>query len=79
MTFTGADALASLEEGSPPEFNCMKEHYGMSFVKGDAGSDIAEGTLTSEKVRNDRFRVYGGEGAIGVLREFYLVCHRCVP
>lgn len=50
MTFPGADVLALLEEGSPPEFICMNEHYGLSFEKGEAGESYADGELTSDKV-----------------------------
>ena len=55
VTFTGAAALAELEEGSPPDFNCMNDHYGMSFVKGEAGEGMAEGTLTSDKVARKKW------------------------
>ena len=42
--------MVDMQEGYPPEFNCMNEHYGMSFVKdGRAEIDIATGKLTSEK------------------------------
>lgn len=51
VTFDGAAVLASFEEGSPAEFNCMNEHYGMSFVKGPAGEKVAVGELTSGKVQ----------------------------
>ncbi|CAB1117973.1 unnamed protein product [Ectocarpus sp. CCAP 1310/34] len=52
MTFPGADVLVHLEEGSPPEFICMNEHYGLSFEKGEAGETYADGELTSDKVLN---------------------------
>ncbi|CAM9168051.1 unnamed protein product [Ectocarpus fasciculatus] len=52
MTFPGADVLELLEEGSPPEFVCMNEHYGLSFEKGEAGETYAEGEITSDKVLN---------------------------
>lgn len=51
MTFPGTETLALYLEGSPPEFNCMNEHYGLSFEKGDAGRTSAVGTLTADKVR----------------------------
>lgn len=56
MAFPGAETLALFIEGSPPEFNCMNEHYGLSFEKGDAGKTSAVGTLTADKVRS------GGRG-----------------
>lgn len=44
--------LAEFEEGSPPDFNCMNEHYEMEFVKEvGAGKTVAKGTLTSNKVK----------------------------
>ncbi|CBN75986.1 hypothetical protein Esi_0264_0017 [Ectocarpus siliculosus] len=52
MTFPGADVLVLLEEGSPAEFICMNEHYGLSFEKGEAGETYADGELTSDKVLN---------------------------
>ncbi|CAM9532086.1 unnamed protein product [Ectocarpus sp. 4 AP-2014] len=52
MTFPGADVLVLLEEGSPPEFICMNDHYGLSFEKGEAGETYADGELTSDKVLN---------------------------
>lgn len=50
LTFSGAETLALFEEGTPPGFNCMNEHFGMTFVKGIAEKTIAYGTLKSEKV-----------------------------
>lgn len=44
----------SLLEGSPPEFNCMNEHYGLSFERGQDGESYASGTLRAEKVHRIR-------------------------
>lgn len=43
--------MADYMEGNLPEFRCMNEHYGITFEKGEAGEDSADGFLTSEKVR----------------------------
>ncbi|CAN0097672.1 unnamed protein product [Sphacelaria rigidula] len=44
--------MADYMEGNLPEFRCMNEHYGITFEKGEAGEDSADGFLTSEKVLN---------------------------
>lgn len=46
--------MAGFEEGNPPEFICMNEHYGMGFAKEEAGETVAHGKLTSAKVSDGK-------------------------
>ncbi|CAM9822026.1 unnamed protein product, partial [Scytosiphon promiscuus] len=52
VTFPGAAALAEFEVGDHPEFQCMNDYYGLSFVMGDAGETSAAGTLSTDRVLN---------------------------
>eukprot|EP00903_Cladosiphon_okamuranus_P019814 g18211.t1 len=52
VTFADVETLGLFEEGSPPEFNCMNEYYGLSFERGDAVATPVFGTLKAEKVLN---------------------------
>lgn len=51
VTFTDVPTLGLFMEGSPPEFNCMNEHYGLSFELGSAVSTTVDGTLRADKVK----------------------------
>lgn len=50
VEFPGTAVETSLLEGSPPDFKCMNEHYGLSFEKGQEGEFSAWGTLRADKV-----------------------------
>lgn len=51
MTFPTVEVLGLFEEGSPPEFNCMNEHYGLSFERGAAVATPVSGMLKADKVK----------------------------
>lgn len=52
VTFADAETLGLFGEGSPPEFNCMNEYYGLSLERGEAVASPVYGTLEADKVTN---------------------------
>lgn len=58
VTFTDVATMGLFGEGSPPEFNCMNEYYGMTFERGPAVATSAYGTLSQpEKVTDKVFNL----------------------
>ena len=47
VTFPDVATMGLFTEGSPPEFNCMNEYYGMAFEWGEAVATPVYGTLNT--------------------------------